>query len=259
MQYLRKGSKGPLVEAWGYFLTGLGYEVGEVDDRFGPKYHEATKKWQQANQLNNDGVVGNLSFGVAMQQGFSLLEDKSTEREGINWPPKPRFRPLSSSARKKLFGDFQYKHTPRAKDKDVVTIKGDWAKENIMLVEVPQLAKATNGKYTKMRFNKKAVPQLLAMFREWERAGLLHLIKTYAGAFYPRFIRGSKTNLSNHSWGTALDINVAWNGLGRTPALVGREGSVRELVKIANKHGFYWGGHFSRKDGMHFEVYKIVK
>jgi hypothetical protein len=34
---------------------------------------------------------------------------------------------------------------------------------------------------------------------------------------------------------------------------------VRELVPIANQHGFYWGGHFrynkhtDQSDGMHFE------
>ena len=45
--------------------------------------------------------------------------------------------------------------------------------------------------------------------------------------------------------------------LGTTPALVGRKGSVRELVEIANANGFYWGGHFTRKDGMHFEVAQV--
>jgi D-alanyl-D-alanine carboxypeptidase-like protein len=50
---------------------------------------------------------------------------------------------------------------------------------------------------------------------------------------------------------------VAFNPLGAQPALVGRPGSVRELAPIANQHGFYWGGHFTRLDGMHFEVAKL--
>jgi hypothetical protein len=70
-------------------------------------------------------------------------------------------------------------------------------------------------------------------------------------------VRGSKTVLSNHAFGTAFDINVNWNRLGTIPALVGQKGSVRELVQIANNNGFYWGGHFTRKDGMHFEIAKI--
>ena len=108
-------------------------------------------------------------------------------------------------------------------------------------------------------FHKKAAKQMLALWAEWEKEGLLHLVKSWDGTYVPRFIRGSKTKLSNHCFGTAFDINVKWNGLAKRPALVGQEGSVRELVEIANKHGFYWGGHFRRKDGMHFEVAKIME
>ena len=51
---------------------------------------------------------------------------------------------------------------------------------------------------------------------------------------------------------------MPWNGLGARPALVGQKGCVRELVEIANRNGFYWGGHFTRLDGMHWEVAKIL-
>jgi hypothetical protein len=64
--------------------------------------------------------------------------------------------------------------------------------------------------------------------------------------------------LSNHAFGSAFDINAGQNGLGRIPAAVGAYGSVRELVPIAHRFGFYWGGHFSRADGMHFEVAKLL-
>jgi hypothetical protein len=71
----------------------------------------------------------------------------------------------------------------------------------------------------------------------------------------PIFIRGNTTTLSNHAFGTAFDINADQNSLGARPALVGQRGSTRELVPLANKWGFYWGGHFgSRPDGMHFEI-----
>ena len=35
------------------------------------------------------------------------------------------------------------------------------------------------------------------------------------------------------------------------------KGCVRELVPIAHDHGFYWGGHFTRQDGMHFELARL--
>jgi hypothetical protein len=109
-----------------------------------------------------------------------------------------------------------------------------------------------------MRFHKLAEGQLVKFFEELEKQNLHTKILSYAGAFYPRYIRGSRTQLSNHSWGTAFDINVPWNGLNHTPALMGQKGCVRELVPIANEFGFYWGGHFSRMDGMHFEIAKLL-
>jgi hypothetical protein len=42
------------------------------------------------------------------------------------------------------------------------------------------------------------------------------------------------------------------------PALVGQKGAVRELVPIAHENGVFWGGQFKRKDGMHFEIAKIL-
>ena len=42
-----------------------------------------------------------------------------------------------------------------------------------------------------------------------------------------------------------------------SPALMGERGCVREMVRIAHENGFYWGGHFTRLDGMHFEVAKL--
>ena len=82
------------------------------------------------------------------------------------------------------------------------------------------------------------------------------LILTYAGSFVPRFIRGSLSNLSQHAFGSAFDINARWNAFGATPAALGSKGTVRPLVAIANQLGFYWGGHFARRDGMHFEIAK---
>lgn len=110
-----------------------------------------------------------------------------------------------------------------------------------------------------MAFHRLALAQLEGLWKAWQAKDLLPLIITFAGSFAHRFVQGSRTVLSNHAFGSAFDINVAWNQLGHTPALVGGKGSLRPLVPIANDYGFYWGGHFNtRKDGMHFEVAKIL-
>ncbi len=111
----------------------------------------------------------------------------------------------------------------------------------------------------RIEFHQKAAPQLKGLWAAWKAKDLVKLILTFDGSFVPRFQRGSTTKLSNHSFGSAFDINYEWNQLKHTPCFKGIKGSVRELVAIANEYGFFWGGHFnSRRDGMHFEVAKIL-
>lgn len=179
-----------------------------------------------------------------------------------NWmPPAPDFPPLISTAdRQRVFGAFRFAPAPVPGNPEAIRILDNWAQENVVRVVIPQLV-GVQGAPTDgaVWFHKKAIGQLLGLFEAWEKAGLIHLVETWAGSFVPRFIRGSRSQLSNHAFGTAFDINAAWNGLGAQPAKVGMHGSVRELVPIASKYGFFWGGHYSRRrDGMHFEVAKLL-
>jgi hypothetical protein len=188
------------------------------------------------------------------------------DKGSASWPPPPTsLKPMpSTTARQAAFGKYEYVADPVAGNAERIKILGTWKEENIVPVAVPQLAAlAARGirgapKSGTMFFNKRAVKQLLGLWKAWEDAGLLDRVIGYFGDFNARFIRGSKTELSQHAFGTAFDINVEQNGLGVQPALVGQRGSVRELVPIANAFGFYWGGHFSRLDGMHFEVAQVM-
>lgn len=73
-----------------------------------------------------------------------------------------------------------------------------------------------------------------------------------AGALCVRLIRGSKSSVSNHSFGTAIDITLQ----GETDPFA--DGTIQiGLVILAehfNEEGWYWGGGYNREDGMHFEV-----
>ena len=124
---------------------------------------------------------------------------------------------------------------------------------------MPQLAKVAGAPTGGMvRFHRLAAKQLQNLWSDWEKTGLLPLVLTWDGSFVARFVRGSRSALSNHAFGTAFDINEPWNALGTRPALSGTHGSVRELVPLANKNGFFWGGHYNgRADGMHFEIAQL--
>lgn len=257
MEVLRHGDTGKNVKLWQNFLRGQGYLI-IVDGVFGEKTETASKEFQTKYKLSVDGVIGNKTFAKAMQLGFELVPDKINHHLGPNWPPKSNF-PLSSAQRQKLFGPLKYKSAGTKNNPEAIIITNNWQKDNLEFIEIPQLIgiKGT-GKAKKFAFHKLAAFQIQKLFSVWEQAGLHHLILSWGGSWAPRFIRGSHTILSNHSFATAFDINVPWNLMGTQPALVGKKGSVRLLVPIACHFGMYWGGHFTRKDGMHFEVAKIM-
>ena len=244
--HIKKDSTGQLVLKWQQFLIDQGYKIGSLDGVFGTKTETATKDWQKKNGLDNDGVVGDKSFAKAKTMGF-----KHTETS-IWYPPRPNFGSPSQSRVKELFGEFQYQRTSGKE----IRILGNWVAQNIVEVEIKQLkgvlGAPANGK---IRFHKKGAAQLKELFNEIERQGLKDLVISWAGSFYPRLVRGDNKNLSNHSWGTAFDINAPENWLGEQPARLGQKGSLLKLVPIANSFGFFWGGHYqNRLDGMHFEL-----
>lgn len=73
-----------------------------------------------------------------------------------------------------------------------------------------------------------------------------------AGAICARFIRGSTTSVSNHSWGTAIDLTL--QGELDPFADGGTQFGLLILAEFFNDEGWYWGAGYRREDSMHFEV-----
>ena len=68
-----------------------------------------------------------------------------------------------------------------------------------------------------------------------------------------REIRGSTTALSNHSSGTAIDLNATKHPLGKAGTFPLEK--VAMIQALAKKYSLTWGGDYrGRKDEMHFEV-----
>ncbi len=223
----------------------------------------------QVEQWKPKSATSPLVIGSAVTRQIEALTGRLPmppgDRASPQWPPPPDFKPLVTAAqRQALFGAYEFVPDP-SRDRDGIRILGSWEQENIVTVQIPQLigrnirGAPANGA---IRWHRLAVNQLLRLWQAWEEAGLLNRVIIWNGSYSPRFIRGRKDDtaesLSNHAFGTAFDINydpaTNLNGLNAVPALVGQPGSVRELAAIARHFGFYWGGHFPRLDGMHFEV-----
>ncbi len=73
-----------------------------------------------------------------------------------------------------------------------------------------------------------------------------------AGAICARFIRGSTTAVSNHSWGTAVDLTL--EGQLDPFADGGTQFGLLILAEYFNDEGWFWGAAYNREDSMHFEV-----
>ena len=68
-----------------------------------------------------------------------------------------------------------------------------------------------------------------------------------------RMVRGTTDKLSNHSSGTAIDLNASKHPLGQIGTF--EPGKIPMIRALAHKYGLTWGGDYrSRKDEMHFEI-----
>lgn len=101
---------------------------------------------------------------------------------------------------------------------------------------------------------KPAVEDLRRIFNQVKKIhpGLYASLGT-AGMLCCRLVRGTQIGaISNHSWGTAIDIKIN-DQLDRR----GDDKVLQGLVDLApffNEQGWFWGAGFGTEDGMHFEV-----
>jgi hypothetical protein len=278
-QTIQHGSFGPLVGRWQTILNRDGKPVSwtnsdgdfvvwdpgwawplKIDDDFGDRTKAATECWQSRRGLKADGVVGPKTWAKAKSEE-PLEPDTSRDVVTIEPFAPPLLKPLGTAGREQLFGKFRYE----ARADGTIRYLDDWPAKNIVRIVVPELERIPGVELSGKRVgagpaggvvhcHRLMAPALQALFAAWREARLLDHLLTWAGLWSPRLVRGSTSTLSSHAWGTAFDVNAPWNALGQLPARAGDRGSVVELVPLAREHGFFWGGDFSRPDGMHFEL-----
>ncbi|MEO6204544.1 MAG: M15 family metallopeptidase [Mycobacteriales bacterium] len=146
---------------------------------------------------------------------------------------------LTQLQNKAQFGEFAVSTGPGH-----MRLDPTWEATRLATGRLPQLGRVT--------CNKAVLPHLRAAMQEVTARGLGSLVHTadfqrQGGCWSPRVVRFGAGQISSHTWGIAVDINVDNNPLGATPRQDPR------LVTIMAEHGFFWGGHFLRPDGAHFE------
>jgi len=125
--------------------------------------------------------------------------------------------------------------------------EGDFMK----LWDIPEaINKAIPTLPNKIYCNKALITSLEKAFNNIIDCCLTNEVKTWDGCFNIRMIRRGHS-WSTHSWGISIDINAAWNRLGKKPQMS------PELVACFTDAGFDWGGTWKRLDGMHFQLKEI--
>jgi hypothetical protein len=139
-------------------------------------------------------------------------------------------------------GVYNYRVLPGGR---LIAPEPSWVREHISTETVPILGPVT--------CNTLIFPQLRAALQEIVDIGLADEIHPdeYAGCYYPRFVAGT-TELSNHAFGLALDLNVPGNQRGTVGEMD------RRVVAVFEEWGFTWGGDWRYTDPMHFEANAIV-
>ena len=112
---------------------------------------------------------------------------------------------------------------------------------------------AVPGTTIKLRCAEKVAPLLISFAAEFHNLiePLDHGALDDWGYCF-RDVRGVPGKLSNHSSGTALDLNASKRPLGKVGTF--EASKVPMLKALAKKYGLTWGGEWTRRDEMHVEV-----
>jgi hypothetical protein len=138
-----------------------------------------------------------------------------------------------------------------------VKVNPQWERDNLVKVQFP----ASFGFQGAFKMHRGAADAFKKWFALMASEKLHTRIISNNGSYNPRLKRGdnvplNKYGLSRHARGLALDLNAAYNPMGRKPAQLGEVGCILELIPMANECSIVSGAdwHGAAIDGMHFEI-----
>lgn len=136
-----------------------------------------------------------------------------------------------------------------------------WMRNNLVRIDVPFRMTFDGQRVSKITIHKKCADSLSRILQAiWIASGHNQArieewgVDKYGGSFNFRLMRGL-SSLSMHSWGCAIDIDPARNGLGDpSPYLA----NCPLVIAAFDAEKWTWGGRWNRKDGMHFQAARVA-
>jgi len=198
---------------------------------------ENTIYWKDGTAMAYDDGITNKTHDEKLDNPD--LEDQMSQEYtiGANWgePPAENFEP--GRIRYEPFFKKMYGNSSSEVTKNLVSIK--WVDgTNVVFTSV-------NG----------AADSLAEVAEDLIELGdqYMKYLRNIGGTFNWRNIAGT-TRLSNHSFGSAIDISTKFSNYWKWQGDLSYRNQIPiEIVEVFEKHGFIWGGKWYHYDTMHFE------
>jgi hypothetical protein len=210
----------------------------------GADFAQAVARYQVAQKLDVDGIIGNDTWGRLKVD--LAPKDSVTGVTPADAPPVPDgFAGVLA-----LYGDPRPLIGADGALSDEANVL--WQRQILGRGQLPFPIPLDPRDKTKVKTtfyaHRKLVSSFEAVFSEIARLGLQDKVHSWGGIYNFRPIRGTTQRLSLHAFGAAIDLNSETNPLGGT-------GDISpSIVDIFRHFGFLWGGDFrSRPDPMHFQ------
>ncbi|MEN6326396.1 MAG: M15 family metallopeptidase, partial [Syntrophomonas sp.] len=152
-----------------------------------------------------------------------------------------------------IYGQFHYRETGGGR----IEIDPAWIAQNIVTITLP-------GLNQKVQVHKEAADHFIQAFNyikngtaiiNGKEVPLLNLIRSMNGTWVARHVNWNpERGLSNHSWGTAMDINASNHFRYIDPSEEPNDPNLILWEKAFKPAGFSWGNSYA--DSMHFELLK---
>ncbi|HQY20162.1 MAG TPA: M15 family metallopeptidase [Ignavibacteria bacterium] len=207
-------------------------------------YPEFLEKADENNLYWKDGTVMIYDDGIEDKTHDEMLNDSDLEdmmsqkyTKGRNWnePPPENFEP--GRIRYEPFFLKMYGNNSNEVSSEIV---------NVTWVDGSQISFSNvNGAADSLEKVAEELSQLPGEFHKY--------LKNIGGTFVWRNIAGTD-RLSNHSFGTAIDINTMYSDYWKWNKNVTYVNRIPiEIAEVFEKYGFIWGGKWYHYDTMHFE------